>query len=88
MNILQSRILDLQMEQRILVDNMISFIVRNGCYTAKVVMPGEFVEIYADELKCFEGEVAVELHMESPFQETGQLHQLLELYKDCLNTQS
>ena len=42
-----------------------SFIVRND--TAKAVMPGEFVEIYADGLKCFEGEVDVEPHVESPF---------------------
>ena len=42
-----------------------SFIVLNN--TTKVVIPGEFVEIYADKLKCFEGEVAVECHMQFPF---------------------
>ena len=42
-----------------------SFIVRLLYNTANVVMPGEFVEIYADELKSFEGWVAVEPH-ESP----------------------
>ena len=41
-----------------------SFIVLNN--TTKV-MPGEFVEIYADKLKCFEGEVAVERHIQFPF---------------------
>ena len=29
-------------------------------------MPGEFVEIYADELKCFKGEIDVESNMEPP----------------------
>ena len=32
----------------------------------KVLMPGDFVEIYADELKSFNGEVAIEPRVESP----------------------
>lgn len=41
-----------------------SFILRNG--SPKVVMPGEFVEVYADELKPFNGEVSIEPRNESP----------------------
>ena len=41
-----------------------SVIVRND--SAKVIMPGEYVEIYADELKSFDGEVAIESRTESP----------------------
>ena len=41
-----------------------SVIVRND--SAKVIMPGEYIEIYADELKSFDGEVAIEPHTESP----------------------
>ena len=41
-----------------------SFIVRND--TAKVILPGEFVDVYAEELKSFDGEVAIEPRLTSP----------------------
>jgi len=41
-----------------------SFILRND--SPKVVMPGEFVEVYADQLKPFDGEVSIEPRIESP----------------------
>jgi len=54
----------------------------------KVVMPGEFIEVYADDLKPFNGEVSIEPRIESPLSGNWPKPSMSRVTRICAHSKS
>ena len=61
-----------------------SFILCND--TAKVILPGEFIEFSSESLKQFDGEVAIEPHISSPMQGTWPMPEISQVIHGTVHT--